>query len=757
MEITYYDWGGAVSSDLDHFDKNVQELYMACRDNSSCEIIELRADPENQSQSIIVELGDGSFEIENPVGIHRVERLALTYTTIKDFHWEVRLLRKDFPLTIHQNHVPAEEPRSICLYIEPWEIVERSWTPHLFLKRILWWLKATADGKIHGNDQPIEQLFFSSPYNVLLPEGHFISEENTHKKLLFNPINYEGTRTTTLIGAYSNNAPQSNGHVYVSVSLLLNPVENGPIEEYPHTLGKLQELLEQRGSSVLAPLKEAVLELVNEDGIESRPDKKEVILLLLGIPRSRNGEIERTETLGFLVDSELSSLGEKLSVLVKFPGQNKFYRDTSLLGKSQSEEWKTLQVLPVNVKCYPSKKDIRSYSGLNPDDDGPNGIIAGVGALGGLLAKIWESECWGKWSYVDNDLIEAHNITRHISPHDGIGHPKSLVVNSIVSNIHQINEAREPRYFVTDILSDDEALVDTINESDLLVDATTTLHVPRDISFKDHYPRTASVFLTPSGMASAMLLEDTKRAVRCNSLEAQYYRAVLDSDWGKEHLLGHLGRYWVGAGCREITLSMSDELVHLHAATLARQLRKSASQEEAKICIWDYQDETGGLVPYNVPVFHSRSAQIAGWKIIWDDGFIGSARKYRAEVLPDETGGILFGIIDQKDRTVSLVKACSAPDHSKSTLSSFERAAYLSTEILDICHERTAGNVTYIGEWHSHPPSSGALPSQDDLGQLKFISSELQTEGMPALMMIIAESQVGFYLKPEGIILDFGD
>ena len=757
MEVTYYDWGGAVSSDLDQFDKTVQELYQACRDNSSCEIIELRADPEKQCQSIIVELGDGSFEIDNPAGIHRVERLALTYSTAKNFHWDVKALRKDFPVTIHQNHVLAGEPRSLCLYIEPWETVQRTWTPHLFLKRILWWLRATADGTIHGDDQPIEHLFFSSPYNVILPEGHFTSEENANKKISFKPIGYEGLRRITLIGRYSNNAPQNNAHVYVSVSLLLNPVENGPIEEYPHTLGQLQELLEQRGSNVLDPLKEAVLELVPEDGVERDQERKEIVLLLLGIPRSRNGEIEKIETHGFLVDSEFTSLGEKLSVLVKFPGQNKYFRDIKLLGTSQSDEWKTLPIEPVNVKCYPSSKEIRSYSGLNPDDEGPNGILAGVGALGSLLAKIWERECWGKWSYVDSDVIEAHNIVRHISSHHEIGHPKSAIVDLITSNIHQTSQERKPQHFVKNILSDDTKLTETINQSDLLVDATTTLHVPREISLKDHYPRTVSVFLTPSGMASVMLLEDANRNIRCNSLEAQYYRSILDSDWGKAHLSGHLGRYWVGAGCREVTLSMSDELVHLHTATLARQLRKSTSQEDAKICIWDYEDDTGGIIPYNIPVFQSRSAQIAGWKIVWDDGFIESARKYRAEALPDETGGILFGIIDQKDRTISLVKACSAPIDSESSPSSFKRSAYCSTDVLDDCRERTADIVKYIGEWHSHPPSHGALPSPDDIGQLKFITAELQTEGMPALMMIIAESQVGFYLNGEGEIQTFGN
>jgi len=751
MEVAYYDWGGAIDPKYDHFDVVVQKVHQACLDNPSCEVIELRRDAERQSQSIIVEFADGSFEADNPVGIHRVERLVLTYSIDGDFRWEVRALRKNFPITIHQNHVLEGEPRSLCLYIEPWESVERTWTPQLFLKRIFWWLRTTAEGTIHGNDQPIEHLFFSSPTHVLLPENHFESEDSAQKKLSFTPVILEEAKTETLIGQYCNSDSKNDVPFCVSVSVLLPPVENGPIEEYPFTLGQLQQILEQRESSVINPLKAAFEGLITENGIEFRQVEKEFVLLLLGIPRTRNGDIEKTDLQGFIVDSGIASLGEKLSVLCKVPGDNKWYKDA--FATTQNEDWKSLTIFPVNVKCYPTAKEIRQYSGLDPDDEVPNGIIAGVGALGGLIAQIWERECWGEWSYVDNDIVQAHNIIRHISPRNAIGHQKSVVVDSIVNNIHLKGEERASRSFAISIASNNPDLNAVIEKADILVDATTTLHIPRMISRKDNYPRTTSVFITPSGMASVMLLEDKGRTIRCNSLEAQYYRAILDSEWGAEHLAGHIGRHWVGAGCREVTLSMSDELIHLHAATLSRQIRKSSHLPNARICIWEHQEGTGGITPYEIPVFPSQSVYINDWEIIWDCGFIEYAKNCRSDALPNETGGILFGIVDQKDATITLVKTCSAPENSESTPSSFGRAAYGSTDILDECHKRTAGVVTYVGEWHSHPPSYGALPSKDDVGQLGFLTSSMQIEGMPALMMIIAESSLGFYIDNQGKIL----
>jgi len=750
MQIAYYNWGGK-QIEAEHLDPAVQRVYQTCLNNPSCEVLELRSDLLYQSQSVIADFADGTFDIDNSTGIHRVERLALTYSTstINEFRWQVRALRQGFPITIHQNHVLEGEPRSLCLYIEPWHTVERSWTPELFIKRIFWWLRATAEETIHGDDQPLERLFFSSPYDVVLPHN-FFNEEAGQKKLSFVAIEHKDVKTTTLIGRYHDKA-SANVPLCVPVTIVLDPIENGPVEEYPYTLGQLQCLLESRGKGIIDLLKKAFFELVTEDGIEFQRDKKEFVLLLLGIPRLRNGVIERIEAQGFIVDSELGKLGESLSALFKAPDQNKWFKESSLC-KLQSESWKPIPLTPVNVKCYPAPEEIRQYSGLDSADAGPKGIIAGVGALGGLLAKIWNRECWGEWYFIDNDIIKSHNIVRHIASHHFIGYPKALVVSSTVNDIHKNNENKEPRYSVNSILSDDPEVLAEIDSADVIVDASTTLHVPREVSQRENAPRMVSVFITPSGMSCVMLLEDKDRKIRNRSLESQYYRAILNSDWGIDHLTGHIGRQWVGAGCREVTLAMSDELIQLHSAILSRQVRKSLTLPEAKICVWDYQDDLGEIVARNVPIFPSHSILVGEWEVNWDDGFWVDVTALRLAELPNETGGILFGIIDQKDKTITLVKACSAPENSESTSSSFGRGEYDSTDVLDDCHSRTAGIVSYVGEWHSHPKGYTALPSQADVGQLCFLTDSLQTEGLPALMLIVSDLSLGFYLDKQGRI-----
>jgi hypothetical protein len=55
---------------------------------------------------------------------------------------------------------------------------------------------------------------------------------------------------------------------------------------------------------------------------------------------------------------------------------------------------------------------------------------------------------------------------------------------------------------------------------------------------------------------------------------------------------------------------------------------------------------------------------------------------------------------------------------------------------------RTAGIVGYVGEWHSHPRGHSANPSPDDLIQLAELSLGMHADGLPALQLIVGESDI---------------
>lgn len=759
MTTDYHDWGMPIQPDEYHqLPAALSNLGKACDEFSAFELLEYRKGDVPNQYLAVLDVSDGTFDIDNEAGILRVERIAVSYNPDSDhLPWDVRALRTDFPVTLHQNDTKKDEPISLCLYINDWKSVERSWTPELFLHRILWWLRSTAEGNIHAADQPIEQLFFTSPYVLLLPpdnEGKFGKKEY---RLVFQSTEHHNCKIKTFRGEYIEAGIVDKASCQ-SISICVPPIDNNPVQTSPGNLGELEQYLTSLDSGLLDPLKSAIESIVDETGIpvSHNPDL-DFLLIIVGIPRVRDEKVERLDMLGFGLRANIGDLGEALGVLNKSPTDNNWYK-TQFIGGFQADTddgWKAITIDPYQIQLYPTAEKIRRISGIDQDDHGPKGIIAGVGSLGSALAEIWNREAWGNWLYVDDDLVQAHNLPRHLATDYFIGTPKTLAVRTFTQNTFLTENDEPPEDYTGSILDNEASLDEAKASADLIVDVTTTLHVPRDLSEINHSPRLASVFFTPSGMASVMLLEDGDRATRSSHLEAQYYRAILNSGWGKYHLTGHSGQFWVGAGCRDVSSVISNELVQIHAATLARQLRKSVNKPDARICIWDYDDESGGLHPIEVPVYPVRSVSLGDWKVLWDVGFEDSISIERTKKLPNETGGILRGLVDQKTKTMYLVDWSEQPIDSFATPSSFNRGQKGQDQIIMDGAQRTAGIVSYIGDWHSHPPRCAAAPSQYDQKLLMSLSEQLLHSGTPALMLIVGEMGLGFCIQEHVELVDF--
>ncbi|MCD7080624.1 Mov34/MPN/PAD-1 family protein [Pseudomonas sp. MAFF 311095] len=354
------------------------------------------------------------------------------------------------------------------------------------------------------------------------------------------------------------------------------------------------------------------------------------------------------------------------------------------------------------------------------------------------MVETWTRESWGQWTLIDPDQAMPHNLARHIISDSAIGSPKVRAVKSILDQIFP----EQPPHMAIDasVVDEDVNVSAALSNASLVVDATTTLHVPRELGERDGTPRTASVFLTPSGRSSVLLLEDRDRGVRISSIEAQYYRAILESPWGELHLDGHSKGEWVGNGCRDISLRLSVELIRLHASLLSRQVRLSQAKWGARACVWDVNDETGGVAAHEIAISESKEARSDGWTVRWDQGFIEQIRSLRSQALPNETGGILLGYTDHQLKTINIVKGMPAPPDSVSTPTSFIRGYEGQEEVLLDTRRRTAGIVDYIGDWHSHPPKHSSRPSSDDMNLLASLALTMANDGLPVVMFIMGET-----------------
>ena len=381
----------------------------------------------------------------------------------------------------------------------------------------------------------------------------------------------------------------------------------------------------------------------------------------------------------------------------------------------------------------------RMQSGLA--DPGPIGVLVGAGSLGSAMAGLWGRSGWGQWTVIDKDHVKPHNVVRHVAYAQHVGQPKAHVV----AEVHDAATSGSSRIVpicadATD-LSNNE-LREALTASTLVIDASTTLEYQRLASSFDELPRHVSVFITPDGNAAVMLAEDAKRSVRLRTLEAQYYRAVINEPWGEHHLDRNLGTFWSGASCRDISVVLPYSRVVAHAGLLAEQIQRAAGEAEAMIRVWSRDHDNGAVAMWEVPVSGERSVAIGGLSVFIDAGLEDKLRTLRHQGLPKETGGILLGYHDFNVNALVLVDALPAPADSDRSTAYFERGVEGLTRAVEGATRRTAGVVGYVGEWHSHPDGYSSAPSGHDLYQLVYLALGMSDDGLLAVQVIVSEDEV---------------
>ncbi len=716
-------------------------LLRACHASPYVEVRELRCEASGMSRTeyIVIDAGDGSVDAGNPGGIRRQERLAIGINPQYRVAILVHALRKDFPPLSHQHPRAPGHPRTLCLFDHDWSAVQISWTPERFIARMFWWLRESAQLKLHRDDQPLEQLFYMSPCQLILPANYADYAAASGKTLTFLRV---GEGQSLILRAVPF-TPSAQSRAIQVVSIAVPPVDSTTVVELPDTLGALQDQLEVWGSDLSKPLYDSVFEAIAE-GVSSSEGVGEGLLILLWVPRTRQGEPERIDILGFLMTSSLFELAKAFDMLGPPDADGRCLR-IALVGGQTGTDWRSLEPVPVEVRSALTANMARDLSAVSTENAQFEGVLAGLGALGGALADLWIRQGWGHWTFIDPDRLMPHNLSRHVAFDYDIGQEKVDVMQGHAARIYP--DEPLPGAIAKSILSQDADVLNALGQAQLVVDVTTTLHAPRELARTANAPRTASLFLTPSGLSSVMILEDQARQQRVDGMEGQYYRAILNNEWGREHLANHLGDRWVGGGCRDISVRISDECIHVHAGILSRQLRQSVAKPEARLCVWAYDEQSGAIASHEVSLSEVFTTTSNGWTIKYDAALVDKLKQARLAALPNEIGGSIIGITDLKAGTLVIVDVLPTPPDSQSSPSHFIRGEKGQQEALEEVQGRTARVVDYLGEWHSHPDGVPARPSQNDESLLNTVHRKMSVEGLPALMVIVASNEVSFIVR----------
>jgi len=672
-----------------------------------------------------------NVEVERPQhlvhDVRRIERIAVTFSPQDETCPEVCALRSDFPRVPHTNLRASEYPRSLCLYDVPWAQVSLRWTAAAFVERIRHWLAETARGTLHQEDQPLEPLILGSRYTIVLPPDLFDGKSDGKHEELQIRLAARAADCRVLV---ANRGLSDRGQTFLALSFVARPQMHGVIRHNPHNLEELAEFLEPAGVSLLDELRTQIVDWKLQDV----QDKQ--LLLVLGFPVTRSGEqiVEVSQLWAFMTTKTIAEIGVDLGVLEK--SSHGYGR---VIQRNPERNGKNIPVDVVLPQFDLTLDSLSQSSGLAAD---PRRVVAvGAGALGSQVIKTLAASGFGDWCIIDEDIVLPHNLARHQLGRHAIGYPKAL---ALVSEVNSLLVEREGlRWFEADILrpaGKAEAIAKEFATAELVLDVAAAIPVSRHLTLDQSSPaRRVAAFLNPRGTDLVLLAEDANRTITLDCLEMQYYRAITNDQRLEGHLRQPDGRIRYARSCRDVTTTIPNHLVQMHAGIAAGAIRQTAQQKNASLQIWQADNASGNVHHLAIVPTLARRNSIEGWTLVVDEQLASRLAELRRSKLPRETGGVLIGAYDLVRQIVYVVDTIPSPPDSEEWPTLYIRGKRGLAPQVDKLREATDGQVEYIGEWHSHPDDCPCRPSEDDMQVFTWLTKNMDDAGLPALMAIVGQ------------------
>lgn len=723
--------------------------------------------PELRGAEVVV------FDVEAEVPQRRVndvrpvERVAVAFWPGDNTYPETLALREDFPQVPHTNLRTFETPRSLCLYDEPYSEIKLRWTVPAFIERIRDWLAKTATGTLHADDQLLEPLLFSSQTRIILPSDFFSGGDlSAPEKLSIMRVD-SGRGRLCLVAvrpdAEEQAADEKAGREFVATTIVGSPQTHGIIRRQPLNLLELHQFLESAGVDLLSVLRARL-----RDWQADRSVMNATLVIILVLPKTRvEGAAEETpDVWAFMCirilpeggSEDLARTGGKdvrFAKVIEVGEQIGLWENHkgamgALLTVDTEKRGERVEVALLNPTAALSRESAARYNGLGRRD-GRRIVAVGAGALGSQVFLNLMRAAYGEWDIIDKDLMLPHNQARHglYGPVAGASKAEPL---AFYAN-HTIDGEPIARGIVADVLNPGEMsgqLRESFELSGVIFDFSASVAVARHLAHGvGAAARRASLFINPRGTDLVMLVEDAGRKIPLDVLEMQYYRLLTEEPSLREHLRREEGgRIRYAHSCRDVSGTISQEHVALHAAVGSRALRLAVDSENAAIAVWQ-AGEDGSVRALRASPSPAVVEKRGDWTIRTDERLLEKARAIRSEKLPNETGGVLIGAFDTQHRIVYVVDALPAPPDSREQPTGFIRGFHGLTKSVERIEKITAGQLTYVGEWHSHPRGHGATPSDDyDRKLFEWLRAKMAADGLPPLMLIVGDrARHGWYVE----------
>lgn len=704
-------------------------------------LIECRA--TDHLDVLVVEI-DVELYQDRLIDIQPTEIIEILFGVDADTLPIFRPLRTDFPIdTLHVMVGIADRRPSLCLWDIPFEELRSRFTPYLMFARLKEWLEQSADGTLHAADQPLEPVLISSGVQIIIP---FDAARSQDRYVAIGSAELDGEIALHFVRQSQISEEASLQHVLVAFRT--PELTHRAVHYAPTNLEELRLFLEDIDFDIRSALKSWISQVQQESGLL---DSIPVILLELPKKRTEDSPVESTEYWGFMVgEKKVRALGEALGAFVD---ASAYGIEAPAILLNSNEEYQSLEafeILAVNVNPEIRKDFLASLSGYKFGERFSL-VAIGAGAVGSKIIEIAARCGFGEWTVVDKDVFLPHNAVRHVLGNWSIAEHKAESLKEFINCL--VPGCPVTKSIVVDIKNPgkrQEVLDHALDAADLILDMSASVAVARQICEHTTNKRRASLFLNPSGRDIVFLLENADRSITLWDLEGAYYRSVASNAFLQGHLNDETAPTRYGNGCRDVTARISADQIATLSGIGLRQLIQHQQFDTGVAAIWRSDLHTGEIKKISVPVAPGITSKIGQWRIRWNLSLIHHLARERKENLPNETGGILLGLVDLEHQMIVVVDSQPAPADSVKRPHFFERGTTGLADTLDIIAKKTVGQLRYLGEWHSHPDGVMAYPSQDDEAVFGHLEACLAGSSEPYLMTIVGQDEIFTRLGYDG-------
>lgn len=373
------------------------------------------------------------------------------------------------------------------------------------------------------------------------------------------------------------------------------------------------------------------------------------------------------------------------------------------------------------IKDYPNYTTARKLS-MTPKSIYDKRIaILGCGAVGSKIALHLFRSGIDKLTLVDYDSLEPHNLCRHAllsTPFDK-GRNKAELLKETFNKmfIGVLNHIKVDKNNALYFLKHTE-----LSKFDVIIDATASaavMHGIDTIKFPDG-TKIVRACLSAGGDVGITYVSTGSRRRLSDYYTDILRQAITDDDfstWLNQEKKNMLEDVRIGEGCHSITMIASDDTISSHAALMSTVIRKCNEPKSTDGYLLSIANDMypGSMVTVwsDAPEYVEFTCDNdSNWRVRIDSTLLSEMRKETRIHGKKETGGYLFGNVDLKRHLIYVVEHF-VPGDSKHSASELGLSKKGFLEFDKLVEQRTANQLYYTGDWHSHPTAPLAMSEKD--------------------------------------------